>query len=36
MQLGATVADLAGTIHAHPTFAESIQEAARQGAGIGF
>ncbi|MCK9222447.1 MAG: dihydrolipoyl dehydrogenase [Limnochordia bacterium] len=36
MELGATVADVAKTIHAHPTFAESIQEAARGAAGIGF
>jgi dihydrolipoyl dehydrogenase len=28
IEMGATVRDLAGTIHPHPTFAESLQEAA--------
>ncbi len=28
LQLGATVADIAGTIHAHPTLAEGVMEAA--------
>ena len=28
LQMGASVADIAGTIHAHPTLAEGIMEAA--------
>jgi len=34
IQLGATVEDLARTIHAHPTLAEAIMEAAHKAAGV--
>ena len=35
IQLGATVEDLAQTIHAHPTLAEAIMEAAHKAGGAG-
>jgi len=35
MQLGATVEDLAHTIHAHPTLAEAVMEAAHKALGAG-
>jgi dihydrolipoamide dehydrogenase len=35
LQLGATVQDLARTIHAHPTLAEAVLEAAHQAVGAG-
>jgi dihydrolipoamide dehydrogenase len=35
VQLGATVQDLAQTIHAHPTLAEALMEAAHQAVGAG-
>jgi dihydrolipoamide dehydrogenase len=35
MQLGATVEDLAQTIHAHPTLAEAVMEAAHKALGAG-
>ncbi len=35
MQLGATVEDLAHTIHAHPTLAEAVMEAAHKALGTG-
>ena len=35
MQLGATVEDLAQTIHAHPTLAEALMEAAHKALGAG-
>lgn len=35
LKLGATVGDLAGTIHAHPTLAEAVHEAAEDALGLG-
>ncbi|RPH87058.1 MAG: dihydrolipoyl dehydrogenase, partial [Desulfobacteraceae bacterium] len=35
IRLGATVEDLAQTIHAHPTLAEAVMEAAHQAGGTG-
>jgi len=35
MQLGATVEDLASTIHAHPTLSEALMEASRDALGFG-
>jgi len=35
LKLGATVADLAGTMHAHPTLAEAVHEAAEDALGLG-
>jgi dihydrolipoamide dehydrogenase len=35
IQLGATVEDLARTIHAHPTLAEAIMETAHKALGAG-
>jgi dihydrolipoamide dehydrogenase len=33
IEMGATLQDVAGTIHAHPTLGEALQEAALKGLG---